>query len=77
MDAELAQALQDAETASATKFATKSQHCVLGVLTNHNNNDIKGGGKTSGETAADYAPLTGNGENEDNSDKPSNNEASV
>ena len=77
MDAGLAPAIQDAETSSAAKFAMKPQASVLGVVTNHNNSDIKGGGKTSGEIAADYAHLTGNGENKDNSDKPSNDEASV
>ena len=46
-------------------------------MSNHNISDIKGGCKIAGETAADYAHLTGNGENEDNSDKPSNDEASV
>ena len=77
MDAEIAQALQDGETASATKFATKSQASVLGVATNHNTSNIKGGGKTSGETTVEYAHLTGNGENGDTSDKPNSDEASV
>ena len=63
--------------AFATIFVTKPQDSVLGVVTNHNSSNIKRGGRTSGETAADYAHLTGNGENKDNSDKPSNNEASV
>ena len=46
-------------------------------MTNQNNSDIKGGGKTSGETIVDYAHLTGNGENENNSDKTSTDEASI
>ena len=77
MDAELSQALQDEETASTTKFATKPQASILRVVTNHNNSNIKGGVKTSGETTADYAHLTGNGENENNSDKTSTDEASI
>jgi len=53
--AELAKALQDAEAAAATAFGTKPQESDLEVATYRNSSDIKGGGKTSGETAADYA----------------------
>ena len=61
MDAELAKALQDTEAAVAATFATEQQDSVLGVATNHNSSDIKGDGKNSGETAADYAHVPGNG----------------
>ena len=77
LDAELAKVLQDAEGAAATTFATKPQESVLGVTNKRNGTDIKGGGKTSGETAADYAHLTGNGEEKDMFNKPSDGGASA
>ena len=58
-------------------FATKPQESVLGVAINCNRSDIKGGGKTSGETAADYAHLTSTGEEKDIFDMPSNSGAST
>ena len=63
------------KTASADKFSAKQRASVLEEVANHNNSDINRGAKTSGETTADYAHLTGNRENKDNSDKPSNDKA--
>ena len=77
MGAELAQALQYAETASATEITTRSQANNLGEVINHKNNDIRGGAKTSDETSPDYARLTSNRETQDYYVKPSNNEALV
>ena len=62
IEAELAQALQDTETAFATKFAKRTQAKNLGEVTNHNDSDIKGSAKTSGETTAEYTHLPCNGE---------------
>ena len=71
----LVQALQDADTASASKFSKRPQAKNLRNVTNHNDSNIKEGVKTSGETTVDYTHLTGYGENEDYSDKPSKDEA--
>ena len=60
-DAELAKVLQDAEAATVTASGTKPQ----------------GGGKTTGETSADYADLTTIGEEGDTFNVPNEDEASA